>query len=343
MRRRGFTLIELLVVIAIIAVLIGLLLPAVQAAREAARRAQCVNNLKQMALATHNYHDVHLSFPPGGIVGGDNPAPNRPNGYSGWWSGPWWTLHMMILPQVEGAPLYNAINFSTCNACVENVTVYRTTINSYTCPSDTAGPGLLNDRRWVSIEGPSPDGLSGVYTMAPTSYMYSAGDIKTGNPAWDIWSSDPGFNWGCAGTFTGIFGECSDGKVISIGGVTDGTSNTFALGENSPNLNGALTWVNPDGMWGTTIIPLNWMTKLKDGQVDVDGETCSIDQLNTAKAPHCYRNQTYNFGFKSFHPGGANFAMGDGSVRFIKQTISPRPYNALGTRALGEVISADAL
>src|SRR5881397_178008 len=102
--RRGFTLIELLVVIAIIAVLIALLLPAVQAAREAARRAQCVNNLKQIALAMHNYHDVNLSFPPESMVN-DIKGPNG-------WGGPWWSWAAKILPQIEMAPLFNAINFS---------------------------------------------------------------------------------------------------------------------------------------------------------------------------------------------------------------------------------------
>src|SRR3954447_15007821 len=104
--RRGFTLIELLVVIAIIGVLIALLLPAVQAAREAARRAQCTNNLKQIALAMHNYHDTVGSFPPGGISGGD------PNG---WWSGGWWPWTVFILPAMEQGTLYNAINFSAHN------------------------------------------------------------------------------------------------------------------------------------------------------------------------------------------------------------------------------------
>ena len=104
MRRRGFTLIELLVVIAIIAVLIGLLLPAVQAAREAARRAQCVNHLKQIALAMHNYHDVNLSFPPGSMVN-DIKLP-------GGWGGSWWPWSAKILPQMEQTALFNSINFS---------------------------------------------------------------------------------------------------------------------------------------------------------------------------------------------------------------------------------------
>ena len=151
-----------------------------------------------------------------------------------------------------------------------------------------------------------------------------------------------GVHLGLRGSFTGLFGECSDAKVISIAGITDGTSNTFALGENSPNCNGALSWINPDGSFGTTIVPMNWMSNLHDGQVDTDGTTCNLDHLGTLDAPHCYRNQTYNWGYKSYHPGGVNFAMGDGSVRFLKQSIDPRTYNALGTRASGEVISADS-
>ncbi len=339
MRRRAFTLIELLVVIAIIGVLIALLLPAVQAAREAARRSQCTNNLKQMALATHSYHDQVGAFPPGGNSGGDD-ACCRPNGYNGWWSGPWWSLHMSVLSQMEQTPLFNSINFDSCNTCPPNSTVYQSIVGSYYCPSDSVFGQQVPDMQWVTMEGPG--GLGAKFKGGSTNYVYNAGDIKTGNPAWDLYSSDPAFNWGCAGTFTGVFGECSDAKAIKIAEITDGTSNTFALGENSPNYNGAMLWVNPDGLWATTIIPLNYRTNLKDGQIDVDGSTCNIDCLNTLGCPHCYRNQTYNFGYKSFHPGGANFAMADGSVRFIKQTIAPRTYNALGTRAMGEVISADA-
>src|SRR3954471_8996314 len=114
MRRRGFTLIELLVVIAIIAVLIGLLLPAVQAAREAARRAQCVNNLKQLALACHNYHDIVGSFPPEAINLG-NPNPPRM-----WWEGVAWNWMYLVLPQVEQQNLYNAVNNGFNNGDPQN-------------------------------------------------------------------------------------------------------------------------------------------------------------------------------------------------------------------------------
>jgi prepilin-type processing-associated H-X9-DG protein len=139
-----------------------------------------------------------------------------------------------------------------------------------------------------------------------------------------------------------MFGECGNGFCVGIRNVTDGTSNTFFIGENSPNLNGQLVWPNGDSMLATTVIPLNWMTNLKNGQVDPsNGLTCGPDSIFNPVQMHCYHNQAFNLAFKSFHPGGANFAMTDGSVRFIKQTINARVYNALGTRALGEVTSSD--
>lgn len=144
--------------------------------------------------------------------------------------------------------------------------------------------------------------------------------------------------------FRGIFGDCSNGRSISLREITDGTSNTILAGESSPNMNGALAWVNGDGIWASTVVPLNWKTELKDGQVDpTDGTTCGLSQLNNfTQALHCWRNQTVNYGFKSYHPGGANMVFGDGSVRFIKQVISPRVFNALGTRSGSEVLSADS-
>ena len=122
--RRGFTLIELLVVIAIIAVLIGLLLPAVQAAREAARRSQCVNNLKQLGIALHNYHDVNGSFPPGNLAinGINDPVQTT------------WTISM--LPGMEQTPLYNSYNFSQFNFSPDNKTLRETRVATFICPSD---------------------------------------------------------------------------------------------------------------------------------------------------------------------------------------------------------------
>ena len=159
--RRGFTLIELLVVIAIIAVLIALLLPAVQAAREAARRAQCVNNLKQIALALHNYHDTIGTFPPGGIDDVN-------------WFGTWWNWPAFILPQLEQRNIYNAINFSLRNISVTdnslaaqdpNGTVWRSVINTYLCPSDSVGNGIMDNMMAVTYSTNNP------FSAAVTCYV----------------------------------------------------------------------------------------------------------------------------------------------------------------------------
>jgi prepilin-type processing-associated H-X9-DG protein len=323
-------------------------LPAVQSAREAARRAQCVNNLKQIALAMHNYHSNVGSFPPGSLAGGNNSP-------AGWWSGPWWPWAAYILPEMEMAPLYNSINFSahglmtwdtnTSGGCTspENSTVYLTIINTYQCPSDDTVK-LFTNLNWVSTLNINTGAQN--FTGAPICYVADWGDMRTGNPTFDRFAGDPLVNgiiqWGCGNTFRGVFGDCSDGAVVTISGVTDGTSNTFLVGENSPYYNGSLLWTNGTGTYASTVIPLNWRTNLQDGQVDVDGTTCSLTYLASVQCPHCFRNQTYNYGFKSKHPGGANFAMADGSVRFIKQSIGPRLYNALGSRAAGEILSSDS-
>jgi prepilin-type N-terminal cleavage/methylation domain-containing protein len=191
MRRRAFTLIELLVVIAIIAVLISLLLPAVQSAREAARRAQCVNNLKQIALACHNYHDIAGSFPPGAI---NDEA----------YVGTWWNWAAFILPHMENAPLYNAINFSlpTYNHA-NRTTVFQSLIASFLCPTDDSAR-LYNNMYWVNPENYGDYPVTG----APTNYTSSFGDTKVTSP-FDYLSGDPTPNvWGCGNTFRGIFGEC---------------------------------------------------------------------------------------------------------------------------------------
>jgi prepilin-type N-terminal cleavage/methylation domain-containing protein/prepilin-type processing-associated H-X9-DG protein len=331
MRRRGFTLIELLVVIAIIAVLIGLLLPAVQAAREAARRAQCVNNLKQLALALHNYHDVVNSFPPGAINRGNADG-------SQWWGGVAWNWMYMVLPQVEQQNLYNAVNNSFNNGDPQNyVTVSQQIITSFLCPTDDSNKNF--ERMWWAYH----QRWNTIVRMAPTNYVASWGDQKTASP-FDFTSGEPGNpRWGCGDSYRGFFGECSNGTVRGIRDATDGTSNSFLLGENSPNMNGALAWTNGDATYASTVIPLNWKTNLKDGQRDTNGDLCDAvgSVLGARNHQHCWRNQTYNYGFKSWHPGGANFAMGDGSVKFIKQTISARTYNALATIKNGEVLSAD--
>ena len=264
----------------------------------------------------------------------------------GWLPGTWWPWAAFILPQFENGTLYNAINFTQPTIAAIgtvdfNSTVWMSVVRSYLCPSDSVGSGTMPNMNWVCPAKPHNQ----VFTGAVTNYVVCMGDNKWGNPVFDIYSSEPGGpQYGCNGTFTGLFGDCSSGLTKAIRDCTDGTSNTFLAGENSSNLNGALMWVNGNASYASTDIPLNWWSNLKDGQVDpTDGTTCSISQLgNTLQALHCWRNQTVNYGFKSWHPGGANFTMADASVRFIKNSINPRTYNALGTRANAEIISSDA-
>jgi len=348
MRKRGFTLIELLVVIAIIAVLIALLLPAVQAAREAARRAQCVNNIKQIVLACFNYENQVGSFPPDSIAAGD-------------WTGSWWAWPSFILPQMEQSPIYNSINYSQSCCSPRNQTVFLTLVTSFLCPTDDSAR-LFTDRVYIDV---NLTGFGSLITAAPTNYVGNQGDMMN-NTIFDYLCVDPaqiaykaangGASNGCTGPpvwwtgsaapFRGIFGDCSNAASIKLAQITDGTSNTMLVGENSPNLNSGLAWVSGNDIYATTILPMNWMTNIKNGQADPStGEVCSPAAWNPSdpnQQKHCFNNQWYYQGFKSFHPGGANFGFSDGSVKFLKQSISVRAYMALSTRAGGEVVSADS-
>jgi prepilin-type N-terminal cleavage/methylation domain-containing protein/prepilin-type processing-associated H-X9-DG protein len=347
MRRSGFTLIELLVVIAIIAVLIALLLPAVQAAREAARRAQCINNIKQIVLACHNYSDQINTFPPDSIADGS-------------WVGTWWAWPSFILPQMEQAPIYNSINFSLSCCNPANQSVYLTLISSYFCPSDDSAH-LFSDRVYIDVNLAT---FGNLITAAPTNYVGNQGDMMN-NTIFDYLCVDPAqiafkalnnyasngctpppVSWnGAAAPFRGIFGDCSNAVSIRLAQITDGTSNTMMIGENSPNLNSGLAWVSGNDIYATTILPMNWKTNLRNGQVDpATGEICSPaawNPMDPASQTHCFNNQWYYQGFKSFHPGGCNLGFADGSVKFLKQSINVYTYMALSTRAGGEITSAD--
>ena len=229
-RRRGFTLIELLVVIAIIAVLIALLLPAVQSAREAARRAQCVNNLKQIGLALHNYHSSIGSFPPGH---GQATAYNNYPGYAGWTE---WSAQAMMLPYMEQTPMYNAINWSFCggygNGSSINATVWAAKISTFACPSDnnngvgnvqagTGQPGTNNYRASIGTttavgwtNGAAPQQGAGYASCEPDPFNKN-GNTPPGNP-------------GCSPYATGLFCYWIS---YGINDCIDGTSNTVAYSE----------------------------------------------------------------------------------------------------------------
>jgi prepilin-type N-terminal cleavage/methylation domain-containing protein/prepilin-type processing-associated H-X9-DG protein len=226
-RRRGFTLIELLVVIAIIAVLIALLLPAVQAAREAARRAQCVNNLKQIGLGLHNYHQATGVFPPGHGQGAHQP--NYAGGYAGWTE---WSAQAMMLPYMEQAPMYNAINWAFAGgydyAQQCNSTVWTAKISSFVCPSDgnngkgnvPSGTGTPNTNNYRASVGT---------TSAP--YWANSPPAPTAGPGYGGCGPDPfrfGGPPGCSPYATGLFAYWIS---YGISDCTDGTSNTVAFSE----------------------------------------------------------------------------------------------------------------
>ncbi|WP_169973860.1 DUF1559 domain-containing protein [Tautonia rosea] len=338
----GFTLIELLVVIAIIGVLIALLLPAVQSAREAARRAQCTNNLKQLALAAHNYHDQVGKFPTGMYL---HPVFGPTTGLA--WNNSSWLV--LLLPQMEQQSIFNAVNFSIMwgenrgggwrwNPIYmgqQNSTVRVTVINSLICPSDdsenidtTNADDIWND----PAAGTSYVGNMGDNCLACAG---SLGDPRNGQL---ILCSDTGRlcrlpqlghnrlsgeqqqNGTTAGS--GIFWAW--GSNVGIESVRDGTSNTFLAGEQIRRVTRWNSWVHANQSVGSTAVPLNFRQVGSDGSWPVVG------------------NWTRQISFRSFHPGGANFAMADGSVKFIKETINFNIYQALSTRNQGEIISADS-
>jgi prepilin-type N-terminal cleavage/methylation domain-containing protein/prepilin-type processing-associated H-X9-DG protein len=322
-QRCGFTLIELLVVIAIIAVLIALLLPAVQAAREAARRIQCVNNLKQLGLALHNYHDAMLVLPPGYIA-----ASPFKDGETD--TAPGWSWASMILPRLEQAPLFASINFSLPVRAPANTTGVQTNLLGFLCPSDQfQGPTF-----------PVTDGFGNTLaTVAPSSYAASCGDDP----------SDTAFGFDNLGNGRGLFFRDSS---IRIAGITDGTSQTVMLEERA--------WGNAEGTWAGAI---------QGGYIQRGlFNPCPGSADATYLAPclvlaHCHMintNADTDSGLddsSSFHPGGANILFADGSVHFLRSvpndagvnpdgstryTPTSLIFQALGTRALGEVISSDS-
>jgi prepilin-type N-terminal cleavage/methylation domain-containing protein/prepilin-type processing-associated H-X9-DG protein len=314
-RRLGFTLIELLVVIAIIAVLIALLLPAVQAAREAARRTQCVNNLKQIGLAFHAYHDQLGSFPPATIRHMGDPTCHA------CWYGSIYSFRGMILPQLEQTPLFNAINFSyqyspwgfgDVLAVPVNTTAVAAYPGVYICPSD--GPSY--------IEGASSAAYGGGHTGIPiprANYLGSSGvTIKAGN-TWGPTTS-------CS-VADAVEGLVYDFGSVKMSAVRDGLSNTLMVGE----VGGGVSWLV--------------------GACDIAERVASagINRAWTSAPGGCPMTPDENpplsgpqsdLGFGSYHPGGANFAFGDGSVKFLKSTTDLGVLSALATRARSEVVSA---
>jgi prepilin-type N-terminal cleavage/methylation domain-containing protein/prepilin-type processing-associated H-X9-DG protein len=332
--RRGFTLIELLVVIAIIAVLIALLLPAVQSAREAARRAQCVNNLKQMGIACHNYHDQVNLFPPGALGGN--------------WGNNGLTWRAMILPQLEQNQIYNSINtlLNTGQIGPSFATAWYTQIKVFMCPSDGQNTGFTpyGNAGTFSVTTPPTPPNGGTVAVPTTNYNMSFGDnyavlpLSGANPWETPAGSNPQIGWdGFWGTTTNggkmrAFVDYRDGQVASMASVTDGTSNTILIGEGLPDQDANNEMWGFTGAGAGTTIPINWSTA-KAG-AGCDGAYGSTDW--NCRFSYAAR------GFKSRHAGGANFLFADGSVHFLKNSVNRVTYAALGSRLGGEVTSADA-
>jgi prepilin-type N-terminal cleavage/methylation domain-containing protein/prepilin-type processing-associated H-X9-DG protein len=305
--RRAFTLIELLVVITIIAVLIGLLLPAVQAARAAARRAQCTNNLKQIGLAMHNYHTAQDTFPPGYL---SNTLNNQASGQE---TGPGWGWGTLLLNNLEQAPLYGSVNFSLSVADPGSRTVRGSSLSVFLCPSNTGGSG-----------GPLTlkDGSGNVVVndLAPGQYVAVAGQLEP--------EEYPAQN-------NGVFYRASR---IGVRDIIDGTSATLMVGERSQNVADA-TWVGMVPLAQACTNPRWPYQDCETSNVLILGHTGPSPDEQWVDVPNNPKSGADDF--HSLHPGGCNFLFCDGSVRFLKETINPQVFSYLATRAGGEVVSAD--
>ncbi|HEV3163562.1 MAG TPA: DUF1559 domain-containing protein [Isosphaeraceae bacterium] len=339
-RRRAFTLIELLVVIAIIAILIALLLPAVQSAREAARRMQCTNNLKQIGLGLHNYETVAGAFPPSNALSGTGNTVAWTNGFS---------VHCRILPFMEQGVAFNALNFDYNHLNATNTTVVGMSVSVFLCPSD-----VNNDKR---TPFPPFTGLNA--SASVTSYGMNEGD-------WFIWN---GFN---SPDNRGAFGPNRSRRIADF---TDGTSTTVLAADvkiyqplrrcntqlsliNDPNnvpgpINDPFAiapeyasaacglglshtfWAdgNPHETAFTTAWPPNKAILGKSGEGDLDLETRLVVQGGPTFGALTAR---------SYHPGGVDALFADGGVRFVKSSINGVTWRALGTVRGAEVISADS-
>ncbi|MEW4526946.1 DUF1559 domain-containing protein [Maioricimonas sp. JC845] len=306
-RSRGFTLIELLVVIAIIAILIALLLPAVQQAREAARRSQCKNNLKQIGLALHNYHDTHRTFPPANVVGWAW-IDSCPEGTCAHWS---WGA--MILPMLDQGAQYNLLEVGDvplpdATSDAAKLEVMRKPLSVFRCPSDI-GPATNREHRLPTTTAGNADCTSGGCVDTATS------NYVAGNDSWNLDRDQWNGFMGRVNRLGPASNPSGKATTLKISDILDGTSNTIAIGERVYEMQGV---------------------KLRAGVVHgQNGDTGDHDrqgQVYTMAAGRWKMNDTCTNcgrGFSSQHEGGAHFLLADGSVQFISENIDHN--NADGT------------
>jgi len=342
-RNRGFTLIELLVVIAIIAVLIGLLIPAVQKVRESAARASCGNNLKQIGLALHQYHDSNTRLPPAKVNSGSysstsaNYYPNQPYAVYNH------TGFTLLLPYIEQGNLYQQYNFNlpASNSCWQvpantlanyptgvtgssNATVVATSIPTYTCPSDTVPAPTDTILSPTTAVG----GYYGPYasTGAHSNYLFSCGTADDYGPIYQP-----------TNTGAGMFGLNGAAKFTDV---RDGLSNTLMVGESKQR--GAPNCSSCGPRWGSgTHTSVTGIAIASDVWTAINYPSCSDAALGgCGSAPTGLQmQQQYAWVFGSWHPGGANFVYGDGSVHFLPNSLPVATLAALATIGGGETVT----
>jgi len=340
LRHRGFTLIELLVVIAIIAVLVGLLLPAVQKVRESANRMKCSNNLKQFGIACHLYHDTNKIFPPG--------SKSIPTGS---WSGDKGSWLVLTLPYMEQDALFQQFpkrdvkNYdSVRNSPMGGPVQTRLKLPYGRCPSDEYDQSAPLSN-YVGSMGPQCVNSNCDY--APFEKYCDPKTSGLGD-----WGYTAGVLYGdgatSKGQLRGLFYRTGGAFTFSINDVPDGLSNTIMIGEGLPREDAYLLragdFAYPGGNWAfanggnninSTIIPINYRI--------TPNTYCHLNQFGQPASPkddgtRATDNWGIIFGFKSRHPGGANFVFADGSVHFIQENIDMRTYQLLGCRNDGRPV-----